>query len=155
MAIDKGHVAVAIALIDAGALIDITGENGKSALHYAMNMNAPPTMNLVISKLVAKNADINAEDIEGNTPLHYASKNRRADAIKFLVSQPGIKKNVKNKFNETPISLSANDILPCFDGLDPEKKPGLSTTSATRSSTKARVKFQVVLKLEFGEVSHI
>ncbi len=53
-----------------------------------------------------KNADLNVEDKNGNTSLHFACQHRNKDAVKYLVETDKIKLNIKNKANKTPLEVA-------------------------------------------------
>jgi hypothetical protein len=49
--------------------------------------------------------DLNRQDIEGNTPIHYAGMTGQRKVVSFLVDQ-GAEGDVKNVFGETPLELA-------------------------------------------------
>ncbi len=77
-----GHVAVAEALIAAGAHIDIEADDRWRPLHHAA-LNGETKM---VSMLAARGADINhRETLMGQTPLHIASERGDAETVRALV----------------------------------------------------------------------
>ena len=75
-------VCAAKTLIDAGA--DVNGQmqgNKGTALHWAACLG----FTKMVKFLIETNADVNAQDYEGKTPLYYAPKNGHADSIKLLI----------------------------------------------------------------------
>lgn len=56
-------------------------------------------------KLISQGANVNAITF-GNTPLHYAAKNGKTDAVKFLVKH-GAKMDERNVDGMTPLHLAA------------------------------------------------
>ena len=63
-------------------------------------------MNILKFFVNEKNADVNAEDINGFTPLHVACQHKNKEAVQFLVETNGIKLNARNKANKTPLELA-------------------------------------------------
>ena len=53
--------------------------------------------------LLAYNADLNAQDKEGNTPLLVACKNSRWEAALHLLEQPEVNFNRSDKSGTTPL----------------------------------------------------
>lgn len=77
----------------------------ETILHFAVQV-APLTtiQNLIDSK--AYNFDINAQDSDGNTPLHLAAGASRYNVVKYLLSLPGINDTVTNAENQQPVELA-------------------------------------------------
>ena len=63
--------------------------------------------NLVIAKYLVSQADVNARDRLGNTPLYDAVAFGNLEAIKFFVSQ-GADVNAKNNYGSTPLHRVEN-----------------------------------------------
>ncbi|KAG4133422.1 hypothetical protein ERO13_D08G095740v2 [Gossypium hirsutum] len=53
----------------------------------------------IAEALLSRNADVNAKDNEGQTPLHYAVMCEREDIAKFLVKQNADKYSKDNDGN--------------------------------------------------------
>lgn len=58
--------------IDRDIDLNVKDENGKTALHHAVNYAVPK----IVERLLSLGADVNAQDIMGETPLHYATARR-------------------------------------------------------------------------------
>jgi ankyrin repeat protein len=72
-------------------------------LHWAAKRNKPD----IISSLIEKGANVNAEDMSGRTPLHLASKNNYKECIKKLLlgmADP----SKKSKEGRLPIDLTTD-----------------------------------------------
>lgn len=72
-----------------------------------------------LSKLLAENADragsfalvqydVNAQDKDGNTPLHIACMKGQEACLDFLLQQPGIEVNRENIHGETPFWIACD-----------------------------------------------
>ena len=61
----------------------------------------------IIIKLKQKGANINATDIQGNTPLHLASLNRKDPSIIIFLIKNGAAVNATNIYGNTPLHLAA------------------------------------------------
>ena len=62
----------------------------------------------IVEYLISKGADIEAEDMDEATPLHYASEGSKADIVKYLISL-GANKNAKNIKDKTPYDVAKNN----------------------------------------------
>ena len=73
-------------------------------LHKAAGSNdGDDNWNVAVANyLVSKGANVNAKDIIGRTPLHWAVVKRRVDVAKFLVSK-GADVNARDNNGQTPI----------------------------------------------------
>ncbi|EAY11809.1 hypothetical protein TVAG_458810 [Trichomonas vaginalis G3] len=58
-------------------------------------------------ELALQYIDINSQDANGNTPLHYAHQNRNNQVYDFLIAQPGADLTVRNISGKTPNEMSA------------------------------------------------
>jgi len=81
----KGHLSVASVLLDSSADIDgCDNSTGKAPLHYAVEK----MYSNVVELLLARRADVNLQDAEGNTPLLFARvKNKRAPSDRVEITQ--------------------------------------------------------------------
>jgi cytohesin len=80
-AVERGDCAAALALIAAGAIMNVARTSKRfSALHVAMLHGAA-------AQLIAAGADVNAEDSDGETPLMIAVRSADLDAVsKFIAA---------------------------------------------------------------------
>ncbi|ESO10242.1 hypothetical protein HELRODRAFT_168132 [Helobdella robusta] len=60
----------------------------------------------VLQCLIEAQADVNAKDSEGDTPLHIGIRNQHHDVIFLLLSHPVLNLRVRNKKNQTPFSVA-------------------------------------------------
>lgn len=61
-----------------------------------------------VEQCVKEGHDINLQNSQGDTPLHWAVSERRVDVVEYLLRRPGIDVNVKNKRGETPLWVAVN-----------------------------------------------
>jgi len=85
-------------LVNKGADVTLTDEEGYTPLHYAQ---LPESVKI----LVDKGADVNARAKNGNTPLHMVPV---VDTAQILISH-GADVNAKNNDGETPLDLAIRD----------------------------------------------
>lgn len=81
VALDRGWLAMARSLIDAGAETEKRGEWGMTALHVAANRTPAELVEL----LIANGASIGAVDEAGWGPLHWAAQGCNAEAVAVLL----------------------------------------------------------------------
>ncbi|MDF1756135.1 MAG: ankyrin repeat domain-containing protein, partial [Verrucomicrobiales bacterium] len=71
----------------------------------------------VMSKCVERGDNVNYQDAEGRTALHYAVENRRPDMVEYLLRN-GADRDIEDLANKTPIDLAAgldhDDIIDYF-----------------------------------------
>ena len=89
-------------LLEAGAEIDRTTRNGRTALHRAVDKDHLESAEILLDA----GANPGARDDSHNTPLHYAARDGRQDIVLMLL-QRGAKVNALNTTHNTPLHLSA------------------------------------------------
>lgn len=96
-AMDQGNVDTLKLLIDKD-IVDVNAKYdlGLSLLHYATEYEGKEIAEL----LIVKGADVNAKDMDGSTPLHFAYRNK--DVAKLLIAN-GSDVNAKNNKGMTPL----------------------------------------------------
>ena len=80
-------------------------KHGASLLHLAVETDH----DVGVTKLLAKGADVNAKDENGQTPLGYASSYGRKKVIPVLLAAPGIDVNSREKDGTTLLMHAAEN----------------------------------------------
>ncbi|XP_031365201.1 rabankyrin-5 isoform X2 [Apis dorsata] len=60
----------------------------------------------VIQTLIEHDADVNARDVEGKTPIHVAIQNQHSQIISLLLYHPNIDLNIRDKKGLTPFATA-------------------------------------------------
>lgn len=60
----------------------------------------------VVAALVEQKCELNAQDVDGNTPLHLAIYNQHATIIEILIRQPNIDLKMKNNAGQSPFAAA-------------------------------------------------
>lgn len=91
--------------------IDAGGKDayGLTALHKFASWNKVELLELLVPKL--SEPELNAQDPDGKTALHWACEMASVAAVTFLVNIPEVNRKIKDKKGRTP-----NDILDGGDG---------------------------------------
>jgi ankyrin repeat protein len=121
-------------ILNAGFDINKTNPKKQTLLHIA-------TMGNLLEYILEKNPEnIDAVDIDGNTPLHQAVLQIRLDNVKILVKHKALL-NLKNKFNASPLEVAkyAHEIY------------GDQNSEIITFLTQALIDERVYLPLEPGE----
>ena len=96
-------------LLKQGCKIDDVDNDGRTALHHAVNSHP-----LIVKYLLEHGAKINQADKDGNTPLHLLvihileTENEELSVVKLLVEN-GANINARNKAGESIINLVKNN----------------------------------------------
>jgi ankyrin repeat protein len=89
-------------------------ENGKNLLHLAAeHFSMDPNRNEKFNyqkcfDIALKHCDVNEQDEQGNSPLHYAAKYHNDEAVLALLRH-GSYIGIKNNFNEMPLEEISSD----------------------------------------------
>ncbi len=113
-AVQKG---VILELINRGADINYVYEDGENILIKSLK-DYHSVSKYNFDEYLVNGIDINFKDKEGNTALHYASRERHSHVYKQLIEQ-GVDIDVQNNKGQTPLMLSMTgmDYLAVFDLL--------------------------------------
>ncbi|XP_041479669.1 E3 ubiquitin-protein ligase MIB2-like isoform X2 [Lytechinus variegatus] len=132
----RGHLKVVKALIEAGADIEITTDDGHTPLHYAVDGDEPAVVKYLIEKgadidrgstrqrraihraaygnfvdcariLINHGCDVNVQDREKDTPLHEAIITNSIDVAELLLAVPKLDTTLTNKRNMPPILFAS------------------------------------------------
>jgi len=68
-AADHGHLEASRLLLEAGADLSATTDDGRTPLHYAAQQGREDVMQLLLDHT----PDVSVQDTDGRTPLHYAT----------------------------------------------------------------------------------
>ncbi len=90
-------------LIDAGANVNARSYFETSAMHHSNNLD-------ILGLLIAHGAEIDPQDISGETPLYNAVKCRGKEKVRFLIDH-GANPKIKDKHGLNSIGLAANKNL--------------------------------------------
>lgn len=77
----------------------------ETVLHYAVQI-APLLMIQHLTENEGFRLDVNAQDVDGNTPLHLAVAASRFNIVKYLMGFPGINDTVLNAERKQPVELA-------------------------------------------------
>ena len=104
-AVERNHADVVELLLDnINIQVDIKLQNGLTPLRKACyNRNLK-----IAGLLLAKGADVNAQDNYGYSPLWEAVKNNHLDVVKWLLDQRGIQVDLKKNNGWTPLLMACH-----------------------------------------------
>lgn len=110
-AVNSGNLPAVRTLAAAGANLEATTEEGWTALHFTVQ----PSKNSdrlhdaeVVKLLVSVGADLNAQNIYGQTPLFLSIENQREEMRKFLMSS-GANPDIATHSGWTPLMRAVFD----------------------------------------------
>nr|XP_037289089.1 LOW QUALITY PROTEIN: rabankyrin-5-like [Rhipicephalus microplus] len=113
-AIDENNDSVACFLVRSGCDLnsprrpgphgegDEEAFDGQTPLHLSCAWSLEP----VVQTLIEHNADVNAQDSEGRTPLHVAISNQNSVIISLLLAHPAINLSLRDKQGLTPFAMA-------------------------------------------------
>ncbi|XP_071110120.1 ankyrin repeat domain-containing protein 46-like [Haliotis cracherodii] len=131
-AVLDGNEAEVTAAIETGTCrLEESDANGRTVLHLAACRGHAAIVRLLINS----GADINAEDRQGNTPLHWCG---HIDTVEILVEM-GANVNARNKMGFTPKFLAERrgvpkNTLDLFEHFEKEKSTSQGSLTNTASS---------------------
>ena len=127
-----GVKGVVIALLAAGADVNLTDSWGRTPLHL-YSVYGTDALDIIL----ATGADVNARDFRGRTPLHEAAEYENASLIAALVAA-GANVNAKDHMGNTPLHIAwhnHNSVVSMLLelGADPMAHNDRSMTSEPRN----------------------
>lgn len=104
-AAQAGDMVVLERILKLNIWVDFYTKDGQSALMKAVQGGKKNA----VEALIAKGADVNLQDAEGNTPLHHLAKNLNNKIEEVLTTLVAAKANLeaKNNAGETPLMVAA------------------------------------------------
>ena len=96
--------AVALLLLEYGAIIDARDDTDATPLHFAAWVNSDPA---VASQLLDRGANPNARENRDYTPLHFAATGNLNPAMVALLLDNGADPNSKAQRGYTPLHFAA------------------------------------------------
>lgn len=105
LACSKSHVAVALALLDAGCDTNIVDNDGQTALHACVDDSV---LLPVLQRILTTVRDVNRQDDDGNSPLHIAAESNEVESVERLL-QMGAKVNLQNGEGNTPLMVACSE----------------------------------------------
>ena len=104
----NSHTEIANILIEAGADIHAINSGGHNMLHSAaMSEDGSDTLRLFLTHKM--DAELNAEDQDGNTPLHFTCNTMIEKYEQALILlEAGANVNARNHKQETPLIIAVN-----------------------------------------------
>jgi len=105
-AITKGHLPSALALVDAGARVDVVDDSKRTMMHVAMQYGGEANESAdslpLVQSLLKRKADVNAVDREKRTALHWAAGKNAMPCVAALIAA-GADVNAKDWSAHTPL----------------------------------------------------
>ena len=117
--------------------IDLAQKYGiGSLLHLACTYGCTGIIELFLGSSYCTVEAVNEPDMNGNTPLHIATRKKMPTVTKMLLACQGIDANVRNSAGETALIAACSidcfecaQILACFQGCDPNKQDNTGSTA--------------------------
>ena len=156
------HFQTADLLCHNGADWNVHDEKKSILLHCAAHYADPA----VAQKLIEYGADIHAQDVDGEVPLHYASHNEqqrghlKLPGVARVLLKHGADVNARSKDGSTPLHLVSHDGMPevarvlLEHGANVEAKDDRGRTPLQIASDRQREAMMKLL-LESGANSHV
>eukprot|EP01087_Luapelamoeba_hula_P012480 TRINITY_DN3484_c0_g1_i2.p1 TRINITY_DN3484_c0_g1~~TRINITY_DN3484_c0_g1_i2.p1 ORF type:complete len:2043 (+),score=287.04 TRINITY_DN3484_c0_g1_i2:206-6334(+) len=103
-ACSTGRLRICELLLNDGADASIKSNDNATALHYLVrNIAEDPVLGVkVLAGLIENGAEINCQNINGETALHIAADRGFAQAVELLLEKNG-NPNLLDKYNESPL----------------------------------------------------
>ena len=98
-----GNTRVLRNLIARGGCVNVSGNFGKTPLHYAVESGQTPT----VTFLIQHEANVNAQDGKGETPLHTAAREGHFEIVQMLLHNHAIR-DKRNIYDQTPRDIAVS-----------------------------------------------
>ena len=132
-AVFDGNIEAIKQHLDAGAEVDAKDDKFVGTfLHWA----AAGGQNEIVELLIAKGADVNATDGDGDTPLHLAGNNTATKEIAELLIAKGADVNARDDDGETPLDAISLFNDPNGEIADLLRKHGGKTAKELKTERK-------------------
>lgn len=153
-AVRTNNTADAIARLDAGA--DVNGANPASG-ETPLMITAKMEGRVKIAKmLLARGANVNAQNLDGDSVLHIASKRNKLRMLQLFGTVPGVNANLVDSNGDTPLTnaienlkLKSIEVLLTIPGID-INFPDASTDSPLLLAAFASLQVTVQALLDKG-----
>lgn len=132
-AVERGFETLTVKLLEAGALEEADAKD-PPLLHVAASNNNIP----IAQALLRHGADIDEQDIRGNTALHQAAENYwHTDMISFLLENGG-RPDTQNNAGKTPLGIAQRNGASDASGLLARATDRLIAKNATPLTAEAQ-----------------
>lgn len=146
VAASYGNVAIVKAMLDLGVDVNVANDNGWTPLHHA-------SKTIMVDMMVEAGAEMEARDLNGQTPLSISSGNSSHEAVRALISH-GADVNAQDAWGCTPLYWAAVPALNrrAAEAVDLLLKSGADETIA---NADGRTAIDVVGTAEgCGDIDH-
>lgn len=107
LATKGGFPDVALLLLQQSKVNEKIADNeGSTPLHAAARFNQPTIAKELLVE--SRDVDVNARDVDGWTPLHYASRNAHLEIVEMIVKSSKADVNAQDKRGKTPLYFAMN-----------------------------------------------
>lgn len=107
LAIQNGHKPVVDILLRYNANLDCSDGRGRGPLHLAV-LHGHLDLTEYILNLDSRSVNVDAQDCNGFTSLHYAACKKDSAALKLLLSSARASVLSRNQWLQTPLHVAAN-----------------------------------------------
>ncbi|KAL7765148.1 hypothetical protein ACKLNR_003064 [Fusarium oxysporum f. sp. zingiberi] len=105
----KGPLVIVRLLLENGARADARNRSGQTCLHsFAHGKAFIRSTSDLIQLVTSHGTDLNANDNDGNTPLHLMIKYGSVEALLTFADQSGLDLNARNFLGKTPLHAAAS-----------------------------------------------
>lgn len=153
LAVERGYFEIFRILLDSGAKLNGVDGKGNTALHYAAREIQFTRSRQFLEALISLRSNIEARNVDGETPLHVASRRGSVETVKFLLDN-GADIEARDNRGETPLAhavlywgFSENMSLLLERGADVNSRNNRGNTPLhTASSHCLQIQIQTLLE---------